>query len=71
MRTWRTSYVSEYKIVILSGRWMISIVVFSRIKGTPVGQHSVRGFRAWLPPNSISPCFFTISAVCGFKIGLV
>src|SRR5580704_6614851 len=23
------------------------------------------------PLNSISPCFFTISAACGFKIGLV
>ena len=42
-----------------------------KTKGTPSGQHWLRGFGAASPLNSISPCFFTASAAAGFRIGLV
>ena len=42
-----------------------------KTKGTPPGQHWLRGFGSPMPFNAISPCFFTTSAAAAFKIGLV
>jgi hypothetical protein len=49
----------------------ICIPIVRKTNGTPPGQHWVLGIGAGMPLNSISPCFFTTSAACGFKIGLV
>ena len=48
-----------------------TIVIWVKMKGTPSGQHWLRGLGTATPPTSISPCFLTTSAACGFRMGLV
>src|SRR5215471_4807162 len=56
--------------MILSGCCSTCITILPMMKGTPSGQHWLCGVGA--PPlNSVSPCFFTISAAPGFKIALL
>jgi hypothetical protein len=58
-------------MMILSGCWIICMPMFPRTYGTPSGQHWLRGVAVGMPVNSRSECFFTASAACGFRIGLL
>jgi len=58
-------------MAILSGCGRIWIAPLVKTKGTPPGQHWLRGLGTPTPANDISPNFFTTSAAHGCKIGLV
>src|SRR6516164_7885343 len=58
-------------MAILSGCCRIWMAPLVRTKGTPPGQHWLRGLGKPTPANDTSPSFFTTSAASGFKIGLV
>jgi hypothetical protein len=70
------AYMADLVIVFIKDRDLVRLLkyldsILSKMKGTPSGQHSLRGVGATAPLSSISPFFLTTSAVAGFKIGFV
>src|SRR5262252_3564101 len=58
-------------MVTLSGCCSSCVGPFVKTKGTPAGQHWLRGFGSPMPLSPSSPCLLTTSTASGFKIGLV
>jgi len=70
------THLTELMIEVINDNNLLGLLKYlnSDIKntaGTPSGQHWLRALRICKPLNSSSPCFFTIAAAQGFRIGFV